>query len=91
MSEPLKLYVAVREDGFYKTGYNTASGTIVKDALMCSYLGARDRLCTPNEVEKGKVVEVVVEERRAGEGRKGRAKVTPLLRENIGLCWSCWL
>lgn len=63
MSEPLKLYVAVREDGFYKTGYNTASGTIVKDALMCSYLGARDRLRTPNEVEKGKVVEVVVVEK----------------------------
>lgn len=63
MSEPLKLYVAVREDGFYKTGYNTASGTIVKDALMCSYLGARDRLRTPNEVEKGKVVEVAVVEK----------------------------
>lgn len=65
MSEPLKLYVAVREDGFYKTGYNTASGTIVKDALMCSYLGARDRLCTPNEVEKGKVVEVLSVDVRA--------------------------
>lgn len=63
MSEPLKLYVAVREDGFYKTGYNSASGTMVRDALMCSYLGAKDRLRTPNEVEKGKVVEVAVVEK----------------------------
>lgn len=63
MSELLKLYVAVREDGFYKTGYNSASGTVVKDALMCSYLGAKDRLRTPSEVDKGKVVEVVVVEK----------------------------
>lgn len=52
-------YAAKDEKGFYKTSRSGGSGLLIKEALLASYIGARDRLANS---DNGEIVTVYLKE-----------------------------